>query len=285
MTREGNSMFFRQMTFVAILYVVCVANTNADEIQLKPTVQCSGSIVYLKDIASIETVDSQRQKALENIELFPVPGNKKAVDANQVRQLLANNDVNMLTTHVSGASVVILIPPTQSLDIQRDNFTTIKTGLIADTSKVKPAAFEQMPARIVPPQKEIDLRNVIVAAVPISAGETIHRDQLTWAPATAQWDNQWVTDFTQIVGKQARCPISPMRPLNSRDFQKAIVVQRNQECRVVSVFGNVRVSTMAKAKQDGAIGDFIEVQSLDRKRTYHGEVTGSQTITISNQTR
>lgn len=278
-------MFFRHMTFVAILYIVCVTNTNADEIQLKPMVQCSGSIVRLKDIASIEAVDSQRKQALENIELFPVPGNKKAVDANQVRQLLANNDVNMLTTHVSGASVVILIPPTQSLNVARENSATINAGLIADTSNVKPVAFEQMPARIAPPQKEIDLRNIIVATVPIAAGETIHREQLTWAPATGQWDNQWVTDFTQIVGKQACRTISPMRPLNSRDFQKAIVVQRNQECRVVSIFGNVRVSTMAKAKQDGAIGDFVEVQSLDRKRTYHGKVTGNQTITISNQTR
>ena len=220
--------------------------------------------------------------ALENIELFPTPSRRKAVDADQVRHFLANSDVDMFSTFVTGAPVVSLEPPIKEI---RTKVGSMGTSLSEDKStnpRFADASLAKIPPRLQKENQQINLRQVVVTVSPINRGDVIQRDQLTLAPSRGTWNEHWVTDMDQIIGMEASRSYSPMRPLLIRDFQKAIVVRRNSECKIVSKIGSVTVSTTGKAKKDGAIGDIVQVQSLDRKRTYFGKVTAPQTVTVSN---
>ena len=265
-----------------ILFVVVQATTLADEVQLKSKVRCDGSIVRLKDIATVRSASTDRQAALENIELFPTPMVRKTIDANRIRHCLANHDVDMFDTFVTGATVVTLEPPMRTV---RTKVGSIGASYsIGDdlNSNTKQSSLDKIPQRIERTRPEINLRKVVTLNAPIDRGDIIRRDQLTLAPARGSWNDQWATDIEQVVGKQSRRSIGPGTPLLVRDFEKAIMVHRNNECKIISKTGSVIVSTTGKAKQDGAIGDTIQVQSFDRKRTYFGTVTGPQTVTISN---
>lgn len=265
-----------------MILVVYPTAVSADEVQLKSKVQCEGSIVRLKDIATVRSASTDRQAALENIELFPTPMVRKTIDANRIRHCLANHDVDMFNTFVTGASVVTLEPPMRTVRTKVGSIgASYSTGDDLDSSN-KQTLMDKIPRRIERIQPEINLRKVVTLNAPIDRGDIIRRDQLTLAPARGAWNDQWATDIEQIVGKQSRRSIGPGTPLLVRDFEKAIMVHRNNECKIISKTGSVSVSTTGKAKQDGAIGDTIQVQSLDRKRTYFGTVTGPQTVTISN---
>ena len=265
-----------------MIFVVFPTAVSADEVQLKSKVQCEGSIVRLKDIATVRSASTDRQAALENIELFPTPMVRKTIDANRIRHCLANHNVDMFDTFVTGASVVTLEPPMRTVRTKVGSIGASYSKGDDSISNNKQTLMDKIPRRIERIQPEINLRKVVTLNAPIDRGDIIRRDQLTLAPARGAWNDQWATDIEQIVGKQSRRSIGPGTPLLVRDFEKAIMVHRNSECKIISKTGSVSVSTTGKAKRDGAIGDTIQVQSLDRKRTYFGTVTGPQTVTISN---
>ena len=78
----------------------------------------------------------------------------------------------------------------------------------------------------------------------------------------------------KAVGMQARQAIRPGEILIKEQLQPPIVVKRGELITVGSQAGGIRVRTSAKALQDGATGELIQVESVVGKQKFDARVVG-----------
>lgn len=89
----------------------------------------------------------------------------------------------------------------------------------------------------------------------------------------------------KVVGLEARQPLQVGDIVFADDVRSPIVVKRGEPITVYSQGGGIRVRTSAKALQDGAKGDLIQVESLATKQRYDARVAGFREATVFAPTR
>ncbi len=83
-----------------------------------------------------------------------------------------------------------------------------------------------------------------------------------------------------IIGKEARQPLQVGEIVFADEVQSPIVVKRGDLITVGSQSGGIRVRTSARALQDGATGDLIQVESLESKERYDARVVGMRQASV-----
>jgi flagella basal body P-ring formation protein FlgA len=141
--------------------------------------------------------------------------------------------------------------------------------------KVQLPIYAQVAAKAVP---------VVVAGRPIARGDVITASQIELRPVEnvpRPTDRRAACDsIEKILGMQARQAIPAGEVVFSDQLEQQTLVKRNVIVTVSSQSGRIRVRTTAKARQDGARGDLIQVESLDTHERYDVRVTGPRDTAV-----
>ncbi len=122
----------------------------------------------------------------------------------------------------------------------------------------------------------------IEQAVAIAA-RTIHRGQLI-TEADVEVTRQWidsprvdpVSDASMLVGQQAARLVRPGNIIEPRDVESPVVIKRGQLITVRALSGGLVIRTVARAQDDGAVGEVISVRNVRTRDEFVVEVTGPQ---------
>jgi flagella basal body P-ring formation protein FlgA len=118
---------------------------------------------------------------------------------------------------------------------------------------------------------------VAVAIRPIARGNVItaadvELQPLESAPPTGR--RVVVDSLEQLVGMEARQEIAVGDVIHKDQLQAPLLVKRGEEITVVSQSGGIRVRTTARARQDGAHGQLVQVETMESKERYDVRVIG-----------
>jgi flagella basal body P-ring formation protein FlgA len=119
---------------------------------------------------------------------------------------------------------------------------------------------------------------VIVAIQPIARGAVItaadvELQSLEAVPAATSRRSP-VTSIEQLIGMEARQAIAAGDVIFTDKVQAPIFVKRGELITVVAQGGGIRVTTTARARQDGARGELVQLESLETREIYDARVTG-----------
>jgi flagella basal body P-ring formation protein FlgA len=129
----------------------------------------------------------------------------------------------------------------------------------------------------------------IVATRPVARGGVITAAdvELRMVEATARTaGTRPVADSVErIIGQEARQPLKAGEVVFADQVKSPLLVKRGDLISVGSQGGGVRVRTSARALQDGANGELIQVEALESKQRYDARVVGLRQATIFTPTR
>jgi flagella basal body P-ring formation protein FlgA len=124
------------------------------------------------------------------------------------------------------------------------------------------------------PAVVVALRSIPRGATVGPADVALDRDTVLTA------GQQRLTRLDEVIGQQATQAIPAGKPLDREAIRSPVVVKRNDVVTVFVRAAGVQVKAQGRARDEGSIGDVIEVESLlDRKR-YLARVSGIQEVEV-----
>ncbi len=89
-----------------------------------------------------------------------------------------------------------------------------------------------------------------------------------------------VRSLESAVGLVAKSPIRADTILRDYHLRKPILVERGETVAVFARSAGVQVRTDVVAKQDGAMGDLVQVETLDKRERYAARVVGRRELEV-----
>jgi flagella basal body P-ring formation protein FlgA len=137
----------------------------------------------------------------------------------------------------------------------------------------------------VPIHADVTLATPAVVAIrPIARGEVItaaHIELQTIGLAPRAGDRRApVGDVEQLIGLEARQAIQMGDIVFSDQVQAPLLVKRGDIITVTSQGGGIRVSTTARARQDGARGELVQVETLETRERFDVRVVGTREAAV-----
>jgi flagella basal body P-ring formation protein FlgA len=125
---------------------------------------------------------------------------------------------------------------------------------------------------------------VVVAVQPIARGATItaadvELQNLASAASTSS-RRAPIDSIDKLIGMVARRAIQSGETIFSDHVQAPTMVKRGDMITVVSQGGGIRVRTTALARQDGAKGELVQVESQGTGERFDARVTGPREATV-----
>src|SRR3546814_3624083 len=89
-----------------------------------------------------------------------------------------------------------------------------------------------------------------------------------------------ITDACWLIGMTPRRAVTPGEPVNMRDLQERIVVEKNSMVTIVLRSGSLMLTARGKALDDGAEGATIRVLNPRSERVVQATVVAPDTVEI-----
>lgn len=125
---------------------------------------------------------------------------------------------------------------------------------------------------------------VVVAVRPIERNRVITAADVAVEPRSnelASTSHRALADSIEaVIGLEAARAIEAGDVIYRDDARPQLLVKRGEEITVIARGGGIRVRTTARAKQDGARGDLINVESLEAKEPFSAVVTGTREAVV-----
>jgi flagella basal body P-ring formation protein FlgA len=121
---------------------------------------------------------------------------------------------------------------------------------------------------------------VVVATRKIDAGNLIGVADVEVRLQEGKFPTSALGSLEQAIGKEALRSIEADAVLQSNQVRAPLQVQRGETVKVVARAGGITVSTFATVQQDGALGDLVQVQSLDKKDRFAARVSGWKELEV-----
>jgi flagella basal body P-ring formation protein FlgA len=83
-----------------------------------------------------------------------------------------------------------------------------------------------------------------------------------------------------LVGKEATRSLAAGKPIPRSSVCEPVLVRRGEIVTVVVRTAGIRVRTQARARDDGAQGELVAVESLTDRRTYFAQVSGIREVEV-----
>jgi flagella basal body P-ring formation protein FlgA len=83
-----------------------------------------------------------------------------------------------------------------------------------------------------------------------------------------------------VIGKEATRGIEADTVLQGSQTRSPMLVQRGETVKVSARTGGITVSTFAIVQQNGALGDLVQVQTLDKKQRFAARVAGWKQLEV-----
>jgi flagella basal body P-ring formation protein FlgA len=116
-------------------------------------------------------------------------------------------------------------------------------------------------------------RDVLVAARPIRAGETLRSDAVVVEEMSGRrLPDDVVLDAASAIGLRARRSIAVGSLIRSSRLETSTVVRRGQRVKLLFESGSLRIESIGRAREDGNVGDWIEAENLASRKTLTARV-------------
>jgi len=138
----------------------------------------------------------------------------------------------------------------------------------------------------VPVQAEViaKAQPAVVAIRPIARGEVItvsHLELKNCENVPKATDRRAVAcTLEQLVGLEAKQAIQEGQMIFSDQVAEPLLVKRGDLVAVVAQSGGIRIRTTARAKQDGARGKLVQVETLDTHELYDVRIIGPRETAV-----
>jgi len=298
----------RWKTFTCFVLIHLAAYSgSATEIRLKQRVASRGSVVLLGDIAELSNGGAQSRSSsdeasldvatLSRIELFPSPGvaRSRTIRRREIRELLSLHGVDPQSIEFSGASSVIVRTDAQPRlqPVTAASHTKIAgAGQTLDQalrSVAKPIglANQIVPTPTVEAQPGPQTELLLAPVRNIRRGEIIRASNVALVPvplagtgSASALGIRPVSHSEEVIGMAATRSIAANQPIDLRALERPIVVRRGDLVTVTSQAPGVRVETVARAKDNAALGDLVVLESIVNRKTYTARVTGTKMAAV-----
>ena len=120
---------------------------------------------------------------------------------------------------------------------------------------------------------------VLYAAAPIEAGQLIRRADIELQARVGGVPAAVIRSVEAAIGKEARRSIPAGTMMNTTSLRSPVLVTRGETVTVYARAAGVTVRTLATAKQEGSLGDLIQVETPDRLR-YAARVVGQRELEV-----
>ena len=124
------------------------------------------------------------------------------------------------------------------------------------------------------------LQNTVVALRNIQPGDLIGVADVEVRLQGGNLPTNAIRSLDQVLGKEALRAIVPETILQSSQLRAPLQVQRGETVEVFARTGGITVKTFAVVKQDGALGDLVQVETLDRKEKFAARVSGWKQLDV-----
>jgi flagella basal body P-ring formation protein FlgA len=178
-------------------------------------------------------------------------------DAESVRLAFDNDDADILNLPTSGRTLEV--KPTAASDKLPLALTLYEGDRIVASKSIRVGVLVK--------------RSVVIAAAAKSRGETIAQGDVTI-------DEQWVGPNVKaatpesVIGASAQGRIGTGQIIRLGDVAPAMIVAKGEQVTVSCVSGSVVLTTKARAMSGGRVGDVIQFQGLEDKRTFAARMSG-----------
>jgi flagella basal body P-ring formation protein FlgA len=127
--------------------------------------------------------------------------------------------------------------------------------------------------------------SVVAALHALPRGAMIHATDLTLVHGDPRDDNESNAfhAIEEVVGKQATKVIAEGKVLTPDAVQAPLLVHRSDVVTVYSRTAGIRIHTTARAKDDGAMGDLVAVESLTSRQSFTARVCGPRETEVFAQ--
>jgi flagella basal body P-ring formation protein FlgA len=92
----------------------------------------------------------------------------------------------------------------------------------------------------------------------------------------------YVRDCAEAIGMTAKRVLLPGDLLNRNWVAGVCLVRRGDVVRLVAQNGSISITVLARALQDGKLGDRIKVQNIDSDRALTAVVSGRGEVRVLN---
>jgi flagella basal body P-ring formation protein FlgA len=125
---------------------------------------------------------------------------------------------------------------------------------------------------------------VVIATRPIERGQVITAadvavEQIAELPKESLLRKP-IESLETVIGLEATKAIREGDTIYTGDFRPQLLVKRGEEIAVYARGGGIQVRTIARARQDGARGELIGVESLNDKEPFEAVVTGPREAVV-----
>lgn len=241
---------------LSTLLVICLgANSYAVEIVLHERAKQSGAVIRLGDIADISAASPEMMHDLATTPLLPspAPGTTEFLQRSQLRDLLASRGIDTTQLIILGAKAV-------------------EIGEIKQTQKLprKPAVKQTLRNS----RPELPMQTTLVTTRKIERGDFIRAADVELRQEPGHKNRSVATSLEEVVGMEASRNLPEGAVIYKNQVRKPLLVLRGESVEVYATTGGISVKTYAVARQDGALGDLVQVQTLDKKERYMAYVAG-----------
>jgi flagella basal body P-ring formation protein FlgA len=130
---------------------------------------------------------------------------------------------------------------------------------------------------------------VVVASRPVARGEPITAADLELKSVNylpkADARRAAVESIEELIGMEARQAIRAGEVVFTDQVQAPLLVKRGEVISVSSQAGGIRVRTTARARENAARGELVQVESLDTRERFMARVVGPREAAIFAPTR
>lgn len=132
----------------------------------------------------------------------------------------------------------------------------------------------------------VNARSMVVAAVhSLARGTIVQAADLALVHGDPRDDNGSGSfhSMDEAVGKQTTKAIVEGKILTLDDVRAPLMVRRSEVVTVYARSSGIRIHTTARAKDDGALGDLVAVESLADRKTFTARVCGPRETEVFAQ--
>lgn len=124
-------------------------------------------------------------------------------------------------------------------------------------------------------------RQVAVANSQIGVGEILTVDNVRYERMdVGKLETGYFTDLNKVLGLAARRSFSPGMVIMDSSVSKPVLVKRGSTVNIVAYIGDMTVTAVGQAMQDGSEGQLIRVQNSNSMKIITGKVVDGNTVQV-----
>ena len=124
------------------------------------------------------------------------------------------------------------------------------------------------------------LRQVVVATRRIERGNLVGAADVEIRLEGGSVPTTAARAIETIIGKEAQRTIDANSIVQESHLRSPLHVQRGEIVKVNAQTGGIKVSTFAVVQQNGALGDLVQVQTLDKRERFAARVSGWKQLEV-----